>query len=80
MNETQGYIVGYRDNRGRWHRRRGFFGLASDAIAATETYETWRVFDAEGNIVAKGDRLLDEIHHSGEDALNSEESATMLEP
>lgn len=61
MQEVERYAIEYQDNRSRWHRRRGHFSLASEAITAADAdwYEVWRVVDDEGNEVARGDRLLD---------------------
>lgn len=52
------YVVEYRDARGRWHRARGSYALASHALAIARQRgqrcdcHGWRVLDAEGNHVA----------------------------
>ncbi len=46
------YKIEYRDTADRWHRRRGSYDLASQAIAAAADLDRWRIIDADGNEVA----------------------------
>ena len=51
------YTVEYLDSRGRWHRRRGSYDLATVAIEAARDIGQrcdvygWRIADGAGNVV-----------------------------
>lgn len=56
--EREAYSIHYADRRDRWHRERGSYTFASDAMRAATRHERWQVRDATGNVVAYGDELL----------------------
>ena len=60
------YAVEYCDARGRWHRRRVTYGLASNAVEVARALAQrgdvhgWRVIDACGNEVDSSTKRLRE--------------------